>query len=77
MLYNTTFKHSKLNICGVNYCCIINGISKNDAVNLLHNPDLAEERRVLKDKKIKKLITIDKMSKEIIYNLWLYWSWKR
>ena len=46
MLYNTTFKHSKLNICGVNHCCIINGISKNDAVNLLQNSDLAEERGV-------------------------------
>ena len=47
MLCHTTFKHSKLNICGVNYCCIINGISKNDPVNLLQNPDLAEEREVL------------------------------
>ena len=45
MLYNATFK--QLNICGVNYCCIINGISKNDAVNLLQNPDLAEERGAL------------------------------
>ena len=77
MLYNTTFKHSKLNICGVYYCCIINGISKNDAVNLLQILILLKKEEYYKNKKIKKLITIDKMSKEIIYNLWLYWSWKR
>ena len=29
------------------YCCIINKISKSEAVNLLQNADLKEERRVL------------------------------
>ena len=32
-----------LNIRGVDYCCIINGISKNEAVNLLQNADLNEK----------------------------------
>ena len=36
-----------LNTRGVNYRYIINRISKSEAVNLLQNPDLTEERRVL------------------------------
>ena len=31
----------------VDYCCIINGISKSDAVNLPQNDDLTKGRRVL------------------------------
>ena len=36
-----------LNIRCVNYCCIINKISKSDAVNVLQNADLTEKRGVL------------------------------
>ena len=36
-----------LNIDGADYCCIINGISKSDAVNLLQNVNLNESRGVL------------------------------
>ena len=36
-----------LNICGVGYRCIINGIRKRDAVNLLQNADLSEGKGVL------------------------------
>ena len=36
-----------LNIDGADYCCIINGISKSDAVNLLQNANLNESRGVL------------------------------
>ena len=43
---------------------IINGISKIDAVNVLKNADFTEERGILK--KIRKIITTYKMSKEII-----------
>ena len=32
-----------LNINSVDYCCIINGISKIEAINLLKHADLAEE----------------------------------
>ena len=32
-----------LNIQDFDYCCIINGISKSDGVNLLHNAHLTEE----------------------------------
>ena len=35
------------NICGVDYRCIIGGISKSDAVYLQQNANLAEERGVL------------------------------
>ena len=31
-----------LNICGLNYCCIANGTSKNKATNLLQNANLTE-----------------------------------
>ena len=33
-----------LNIRGVDYRCIIDGISKTDAANLLQNADLTEEK---------------------------------
>ena len=36
-----------LNIYGVNYHCIINGISKSDAVNLLQNANLPVGRGLL------------------------------
>ena len=36
-----------LNIKGADYCCIIKGISKSDAVNLLQNADFTKERGVL------------------------------
>ena len=35
-----------LNINGADFCCIINGISKSDAMSLLQNADLTEERGV-------------------------------
>ena len=41
-----------LNINGADYCCIINGISKSDALNLLKNADLIEKRRVAVMKKL-------------------------
>ena len=36
-----------LNIQGVDYCCIINRISKSDAVNLLQNADLTKNSGTL------------------------------
>ena len=36
-----------LNNCGVNYCCIINGIRKVEAINLLQNATLNEKNRSL------------------------------
>ena len=38
-----------LNICGVDYCCIINGISKSEAVGLLTNAKLNEKSRSLQN----------------------------
>ena len=35
------------------YCCIINGISKSEAIKLLHNIDLTEESGSLQKKNIK------------------------
>ena len=37
-----------LNIRSVDYRCIINGISKNNAINILQNADLIKERGELK-----------------------------
>ena len=37
------------NIKGSDYCCIISGISKNDAINLMQNTDLTKKRGKLKD----------------------------
>ena len=36
-----------LNICGVDYCCIINGVCKIDAINLLKNADLTKKSGTL------------------------------
>ena len=36
-----------LNIHGADYCCIINEISKSEAINPLKNADLSETRRPL------------------------------
>ena len=47
-----------LNILGVDYRCIINLISKSDAVNVFQNADLTEG-------KIKKFITTYKMGNEV------------
>ena len=39
-----------LNIKGANCCCIISGISKIEAMNLMENIDLTEKSRTLKHK---------------------------
>ena len=36
-----------LNICGIDYRCIVNGISKSKAVNLIQNADLSEKSGTL------------------------------
>ena len=36
-----------LNIQGVDYCCIINGISKTEGVHLLQNADLTKKSGTL------------------------------
>ena len=36
-----------LNIKGSDYCCIVRGISKNEAINLMQNTDLAEKNGTL------------------------------
>ena len=41
-----------LNIRGVDYRCIINGISKSDGVNVLQNTDMTEKEECYKDKKL-------------------------
>ena len=40
------------NIKGADYCCIISGISKIDATNLMRNIDLTEKSRTLSNIKI-------------------------
>ena len=49
-----------LNICGVDYCCIINGISKVEAIKLLQIATLNEKNR----RKVN--VYYSKMSKRII-----------
>ena len=41
-----------LNINGVNYCCIINGISKSEALNLMQNTDLIKKAEHYKIQKL-------------------------
>ena len=41
-----------LSIQGANYCCIISGISKNEAIHLMQNADLNEKKKTLKNIKI-------------------------
>ena len=36
-----------LNIKGSNYCCIISGISKNEAINLMQNADFTKRSGIL------------------------------
>ena len=36
-----------LSIKGANYCCIISGTSKNEAINLMKNIDFNEKSRTL------------------------------
>ena len=36
-----------INIQGVDYCCIIDGISKSEAINLMQNIDLTEKSVIL------------------------------
>ena len=50
-LLNKGFKNLSdiaiLNVKGSYYCCIISGISKNDAINLMSNVDFTEKSRIL------------------------------
>ena len=41
-----------LNIKSANYCCIISGISKNEAINVKQNANLTEKNRTLQNIKI-------------------------
>ena len=52
-----------LNIKGSDYCCIIILISKNEAINLMQNADLAKKKRNIKHKN---LLSHIKMGKEIL-----------
>ena len=52
-----------LNIKVSDYCCIISGISKSNAINLMQNVDLTEMPNIIKHKKILSRI---KMGKEIL-----------
>ena len=36
-----------LNIKSFNYCCIINGIGKSEAINLMQNTDFTEKNKAL------------------------------
>ena len=36
-----------LNIKSADYCCIISGVSKNEAINLMQNADLTKKSRTL------------------------------
>ena len=52
-----------LNVNGADYCCIISGITKSEAINLMKNFDLAEKSRILK---YKNLLSHLKIGKEIL-----------
>ena len=46
-----------LNIKGADYCCIINGITKSDALNLLKKYRFDRKRSIIKIKKLIKNIS--------------------
>ena len=50
-----------LNIDGVNYCCIINIISKSEAKNLIQNVNISEKNNIRKQKKLLKHLVILKL----------------
>ena len=50
-----------LNIDGVNYCCIINIISKSEAKNLIQNVNISEKKNIRKQKKLLKHLVILKL----------------
>ena len=51
---------------GADYCCIINRISKSDAVNALQNTDFTEKKEHYKDKKnIKNILSYIKWVKKL------------
>ena len=50
-----------LNIDGVNYCCIINIISKSEAKNLNQNVNISEKKNIRKQKKLLKHLVILKL----------------
>ena len=52
-----------LNIKSADYCCIISGINKNEALHLMQNADLTGETGPLSNKKL--LLHIE-MAKEIL-----------
>ena len=52
-----------LNIKSADYCCIISGINKNEALHLMQNADLTGETGTLSNKKL--LLHIE-MAKEIL-----------
>ena len=47
MMSMSHFNICFLNIKGVNSCCIINGIGKSEATNLMQNIDLTEKSKAL------------------------------
>ena len=50
-----------LNIDGVNYCCIINIISKSEAKNLIQSVNISEKKNIRKQKKLLKHLVILKL----------------
>ena len=55
-----------LNIKGSDFCCIISWISKNDAINLMQNADLAEKVEYYKLKKCRKKLKVYTKMENII-----------
>ena len=55
---------SNLSIKSAYHCCIISGISKNEAINLMRNANLTEKSGTLEN--IKNLLSYVKMGKEIL-----------
>ena len=53
-----------LSIKGTNYCCMINGFSKNEAINFLKNVDMTEKSGTLQN--IRNSFSHVKIGKEIL-----------
>ena len=62
-----------LNIKGADYCCIISGFSKSEAINLMQNINLIQKSRTWEN--IKFYHHIQKWAKK--FNVKRYWNWKK
>ena len=62
-----------LNIKGADYCCIISGISKSKAINIMYIIDLTKKWNIIKDKNLLSHLKMgEKTSTLVLFILFIY-----